>query len=575
MLHFLSCSATVYKEEYIEQILPFEWSFRAGEGDSRLWAIEELKESDWTSAFTNSLLSDQELKTEKGYGWYRTSFSFNSEMKIALKNSEAVVLNLGRFAACEEVYFNGRMIGKTGDFPDNFMGYSDNEREYTFFLKKEELNNENILAIKFHDGWSTGGFLDRNRVILTPAKIKDKVSLNVDVASHNYIFFGDEPLSFNVGVQNMNKRKIKGNLIVSLSTDDYRFIKEYVVPITINKKESSNEQFMFSNLSPGFYRCNVKFVYNGEDVVNQSFNLGYEPEKIDSKKDNKTDLREFWEANLLELSKIAPDYQLTYLEKESTSEYNIYLVTMRSFGSELIQGYYAQPNKKGKHPVIVEYMGYGSAPYLPNREWDGFAHFVLSIRGQGLNEKNSKFGTWITYGLDSKESYYYRGAFLDVVRAIDFVCSRSELDESRIGVRGGSQGGALSFVAAALDSRVKVAAPSIPFLSDYRDYFRIVPWPKKDIKDYLDKTPSMTWEKVYSVLSYFDIKNLSSWIKCPVLMGIGVQDEVCPPHINFAAYNQVQSQKKWMAFPNHGHSVGKEFYDESMRIFREVLDVNK
>ena len=73
--------------------------------------------------------------------------------------------------------------------------------------------------------------------------------------------------------------------------------------VLYKNNQSSNEQFMFSNLSPGFYRCNVKFVHNGEDVVNQSFNLGYEPEKIDSKKDNKTDLREFWEANLLELSK--------------------------------------------------------------------------------------------------------------------------------------------------------------------------------------------------------------------------------------------------------------------------------
>jgi len=221
--------------------------------------------------------------------------------------------------------------------------------------------------------------------------------------------------------------------------------------------------------------------------------------------------------------------------------------------------------------VIVEYMGYNSSPYPPNTNWDGFAYFVLSVRGQGLNAGSNRFGSWITYGIDSKDDYYYRGAFMDVVRAVDFVCSRPEIDCRKIGVRGGSQGGAFSFAAAALDKRVAAAAPNVPFLSDWQNYFRIVAWPRSDFERYKHEHPDVSWKEIYDVLSYFDIKNLAHRITCPILMGVGVQDEVCPNRINFAAYNQVPSQKQWIAYPDFGHSVGTDFYNRQQQFFGKYL----
>ena len=230
-------------------------------------------------------------------------------------------------------------------------------------------------------------------------------------------------------------------------------------------------------------------------------------------------------------------------------------------------------------------MGYGATPYPPTQWWDGFAHFVLSIRGQALNLPENRFDNWMTYGLDSKEEYYYRGAYMDAVRALDFVCSRPEIDAEKIAVRGGSQGGALSFAAAALDKRVKVAAPSIPGFSDYRNWFRIVHWPGIEFGNHIQRKMedwNMTSEDaqqyveaLYDLLSYFDIKNLAQWIECPLIMGVGMQDEVCPPHIKFAAYNQVKSEKRWTACPDCGHSTNNEYYVESMRFIKEKLGITE
>jgi cephalosporin-C deacetylase-like acetyl esterase len=37
---------------------------------------------------------------------------------------------------------------------------------------------------------------------------------------------------------------------------------------------------------------------------------------------------------------------------------------------------------------------------------------------------------------------------------------------------------------------------------------------------------------------------LQKKIKCPVWMGIGLQDDVCPPSTSFVTYNYLQSEKK-------------------------------
>lgn len=143
---------------------------------------------------------------------------------------------------------------------------------------------------------------------------------------------------------------------------------------------------------------------------------------------------------------------------------------------------------------------------------------------------------------------------MDCIRAIDFACSLPQADADRIFVEGGSQGGAFTIVAAALDDRVRAAAPYIPFLNDYRDYFSIVDWPAQPVREQAAKL-GMSEEQMFANLRYFDVKNLARRIKCPVLMGIGLQDPVCPPHTNMASYNLIESPKELVIYPQCGHWV--------------------
>jgi cephalosporin-C deacetylase-like acetyl esterase len=160
---------------------------------------------------------------------------------------------------------------------------------------------------------------------------------------------------------------------------------------------------------------------------------------------------------------------------------------------------------------------------------------------------------------------------MDCVRSIDFLCSRPEIDSSRIGIWGASMGGALALATSALDRRIKLCIFDLPFLSDFRNYFEISSWPSAQIKNYAARN-NRSMESVYQTLDYFDIKNLALWVQCPVIMGVGLLDMTCPPAINFAAYNNVRvSNKRFYLYPDVGHSITVEHYWLVRRAFLNRL----
>ena len=126
------------------------------------------------------------------------------------------------------------------------------------------------------------------------------------------------------------------------------------------------------------------------------------------------------------------------------------------------------------------------------------------------------------------------------------------------GASGESQGGAFTFISAALDSRIKAIAPAVPFLGDYRDYARIVWWPVHEVLDTADEE-GLDREELFTMLSYFDVKNFASRITCPVYMAFGLQDPTCPPHTNFSIYNNLGTRdKRFFCVPTCGHAMWQE-----------------
>ena len=187
------------------------------------------------------------------------------------------------------------------------------------------------------------------------------------------------------------------------------------------------------------------------------------------------------------------------------------------------------------------------------------------------------YGDWFAYLFGNKDRYYYRGAYMDVVRAIDFMATRETSDMDKLFAEGQSQGGALTVAAAALSGRTFLAiAPAITFMGDFPDYFDITSWPGYVAKQ---NQGTMSDAEMYAFLSYYDTKNLATNISCPYITSVGLQDNVCPPHTNLAPYNNVmtpEADKQVVFNPELQHQVKYDgtdnWNDTFMGFFKKYLD---
>ena len=409
-------------------------------------------------------------------------------------------------------------------------------------------------------------------VLALPAAVMaGNVEYNVPVV-HDWWWTAPERPQITVDVVNSNNEISKCEVSLTVTTDQGLPVTEMSQLVAVAAGDSTAVQFEI-NVEPGFYRCTVA----GDGEVVKEFNIGFEPEGIVSLPDSQPDFDEFWQRTLDELAAVAPEYSMTEEKDKSNKGGKVYRVKMKSLGGVEVQGYLTMPAKASKKhtmPVLVHYMGYGSKPWHAE-PYEGMERieFVLSTRGQGLNEPTNTYGDWAVYGLGDRDSFYYRGAFMDLVRAIDFVCSLPEVDQRYIFAEGGSQGGAFTLVACSLDKRIRAAAPWIPFLSDYPDYFKIVHWPAEVIFKKQQET-GISNRDLYKMLSYFDVKNFTRRITCPILMGVGLQDPTCPPHTNFAGYNLISSQKQFVIYPECGHDTLHPDWDDRQRdFFRKITEM--
>ena len=396
---------------------------------------------------------------------------------------------------------------------------------------------------------------------------------------------GETPV-IRVNVQSIESKDQEVTVKAVVRTDDYQEFNTYEEKVTVASGETKTVTIKLTDLKPGFYHAVVTANY-GEL---SDFNIGYDPTSIVSAPDAQSDFKEFWDKAKADLAKVAPEYKLTKIDSKSTSKRNVYLVEMKSVddgdGNPVtIRGYYAEPVAAGTYPVIITQNGYDSDAKIPalnfcpngdqNSDW---IELNLSVRGQVINNRDdntNKYGDWFAYNFGDKDTYYYRGAYMDVIRGIDFIASREKAQQNNIFMMGGSQGGALTIAGAPLDTRIKAIAPSIQFMGDFPDYFKVGAWPASVAKKQ-QEAKKLSDEDMYKFLSYFDTKNLAPYITCPVTTAMGLQDPVCPPHTNFAPYNNLKvEEKQYVVNADCKHQTPGTWYNDCLSFFKKHITDNK
>jgi cephalosporin-C deacetylase-like acetyl esterase len=165
--------------------------------------------------------------------------------------------------------------------------------------------------------------------------------------------------------------------------------------------------------------------------------------------------------------------------------------------------------------------------------------------------------------LDNRDRYYYRRVYLGCVRANDFLTSLPKWNGQDLAVTGGSQGGALSVVTAALDPRVKGLAASYPALSDMTGYLnnRAGGWPHMFRATSAGGTDFHRTKEKIETSKYDDVVNFARRVKVPGIYTWGFNDETCPPTSMYAAYNVIPGKKELLLALEMGHATIPEQAD--------------
>lgn len=336
---------------------------------------------------------------------------------------------------------------------------------------------------------------------------------------------------------------------------------------------------------PGFLRCQVFALYGGREYEARA-TAGFSPEKIKPVTQLPPDFIDFWDKTKAESAKIPIDALLRILPERCTSKSNVYEVDIQNYqhGSR-IYGILCMPKAPGKYPAVLRVPGAGVRGYNGDVSSAdrGIITLEIGIHGIPVTMDNKIYDNLSKAALngyqynnwDNCDKVYYKRVYMGCIRAVDYIFSISEFDGENIVVQGGSQGGALAIVTAALDNRIKGLVAFYPALCDMVGYLekdRAGGWPHmfRDIKD----EPCVLEEKVKTA-AYYDVVNFAHQLKVPGFYSFGYNDMVCPPTSMFAAYNVITSPKTFVLVPETSHFGYAEQWDKASDWVTKILNGNK
>ena len=239
-------------------------------------------------------------------------------------------------------------------------------------------------------------------------------------------------------------------------------------------------------------------------------------------------------------------------------------------------GILSVPKAEGTYPALLRVPGAGVRPYSGDTYLAPGKVIVLEvgIHGIPVTMQQSVYdnlaagalnGYW-NFCRDNRDQNYYNRVIVGALRAVDFICSLPQYNGKALGVTGSSQGGALSVITAALDSRVTFYGAVHPALCDHEAFLkkRAGGWPHY----YYQAAPT---DKELKALRYYDTANFARCLKAIGWFSWGYNDEVCPPTSMYAAYNAVTAPKELHLYLETGHYWYQEQWEEWQDWLRKQL----
>jgi cephalosporin-C deacetylase-like acetyl esterase len=315
---------------------------------------------------------------------------------------------------------------------------------------------------------------------------------------------------------------------------------------------------------PGFLDLRLSAVVAGK-TYQHHVKVGFSPEQLKPYTQDPADFDTFWQKNIEDARKTPVSVSSKRVAAYSTDDFDCYLLKLRTDNRHSIYGYLTKPKASGKYPVVLCPPGAGIKTIKePMRNTyyakNGFIRLEMEIHGLNPEMTEEQFkeistafsgeNGYVENGLDNRDNYYMKHVYTACVRAIDYLTSLPEWDGRNVFVQGGSQGGALSIVTAALDKRVTACVANHPALSDmagYAEKGRTGGWP------HLNRENQMLTPQKIETLRYYDVVNFARRLTCPVYLTWGYNDNTCPPTTSYIVWNLITAPKESLVTPINEH----------------------
>jgi len=358
----------------------------------------------------------------------------------------------------------------------------------------------------------------------------------------------------------------------SLKSGDLILVSEGVV---VFKDTTSYINYTFTK--PGSIILELRWSQSESKSTRKVGGAIADPGNIQLSSPRPQDFDSFWESKIEELKAVPINPFLTKGVCE-TPEVDYYKISMDNIRGSKISGQMARPKEGEKFPALLVVQWAGVYPlqkgWVTDRAKPGW--LVLNINPHELPIDNDpqfykdqslkELKNYWAIGNDNREASYFLRMYLSCYRAAEYLTKRPDWDGKTLVVTGDSQGGLQALMAAGLFPGITACMALVPAGFDMLgpEAGRKGGWPQ-----WYNNIEGKDSVKVRETSRYFDVANFIPRIKCPVLVGVGLLDETCPPEGIIAGLNQLESTKEIILLPNSGH----QDVDGSQNPYRERRDI--
>lgn len=400
-------------------------------------------------------------------------------------------------------------------------------------------------------------------------------SVEVKADRDTYVYACGEPATFSIQVLGKDKKPVKeGQLRVTLTN----FGTQQVANAVFDLSKANPVTCAGTLREAGFLKC-AAFVKLDREYRGLG-GVAYDPEKITAGSERPADFDAFWDAAVKRLDAEVPlDPRVERLEKFCNAQHDAFRVSFATFDKQRVYGFLSVPKGAGPFPAEVSVPGAGPGVVGPNTGMadQGFIHLAMNVHpfepatdaaGQKkLYEEQDKrlkelYGAprYCQSGATSRETYFFYRVMLGINRAVTWLAARPDVDKTRFGYTGSSQGGGSGFILCGLNKNFTKAVIHVPAITDLLGFQkgRDSGWPKL-----VESVKPEQKAAAVQVAPYFDGAHFAPRITCPVRVSVGFIDETCPPAAVYAGYNALRVKDKAIG---HGigmpHAVFPQFRDQ-------------